>query len=49
MLAQFVVFDGFDSLDVIAPFQVFSAARARTARVDVELACADCAITRPPR
>ncbi|MFH9223966.1 DJ-1/PfpI family protein [Streptomyces lydicus] len=41
MLAQFVLFDGFDPLDVIAPFEVFSAARAFTDRVTVELACAE--------
>jgi transcriptional regulator GlxA family with amidase domain len=41
MLAQFVLFDGFDPLDVIAPFEVFSAARALTDRVTVELACAE--------
>ena len=38
MLAQFVLFDGFDPLDVIAPFEVFSAARAFTDRVSAELA-----------
>ena len=41
MIAQFVLFDGFDPLDVIAPFEVFSAARAFTAQVNAELACAD--------
>jgi transcriptional regulator GlxA family with amidase domain len=41
MLAQFVLFDGFDPLDVIAPFEVFSAARAFTDQVSAELACAD--------
>ena len=38
MLAQFVLFDGFDPLDVIAPFEVFSAARAFTGQVSAELA-----------
>ena len=41
MLAQFVLFDGFDPLDVIAPFEVFSAARAFTGQVSAELAHAD--------
>ena len=41
MLAQFVLFDGFDPLDVIAPFEVFSAARAFTDQVSAELAHAD--------
>ncbi|MEU3370042.1 DJ-1/PfpI family protein [Streptomyces sp. NPDC006660] len=41
MLAQFVLFDGFDPLDVIAPFEIFSAARAFTDRVAVELASAE--------
>ncbi|WP_406430777.1 DJ-1/PfpI family protein [Streptomyces sp. NBC_00631] len=41
MLAQFVLFDGFDPLDVIAPFEVFSAARTFTDRVTVELVCAE--------
>src|ERR1700741_4663245 len=41
MLAQFVLFDGFDPLDVIAPFEVFSAARAFTGQVNAELAHAD--------
>ena len=38
MLAQFVLFDGFDPLDVIAPFEVFIAARAFTDQVSAELA-----------
>lgn len=38
MLAQFVLFDGFDPLDVIAPFEVFIAARAFTDQVNAELA-----------
>ncbi|MFI1801898.1 DJ-1/PfpI family protein [Streptomyces sp. NPDC020379] len=41
MPAQFVLFDGFDPLDVIAPFEVFSAARAFTDRVTAELVCAE--------
>ncbi|MEV0976572.1 DJ-1/PfpI family protein [Streptomyces sp. NPDC049915] len=41
MLAQFVLFDGFDPLDVIAPFEVFSAARTFTDRVTVELVSAE--------
>lgn len=41
MLAQFVLFDGFDPLDVIAPFEVFSAASAFTDQVSAELAAAD--------
>lgn len=41
MLAQFVLFDGFDPMDVIAPFEVFSAAGAFTDQVNVELAAAD--------
>jgi transcriptional regulator GlxA family with amidase domain len=41
VLAQFVLFDGFDPLDVIAPFEVFSAARAFAGQVRAELACAD--------
>jgi transcriptional regulator GlxA family with amidase domain len=41
MLAQFVLFDGFDPLDVLGPFEVFSAARAFTDQVTVELACAE--------
>jgi putative intracellular protease/amidase len=41
MLAQFVLFDGFDPLDVIAPFEVFSAAGAFTDQVSAELAHAD--------
>ncbi|MEU1076110.1 MULTISPECIES: DJ-1/PfpI family protein [unclassified Streptomyces] len=41
MLAQFVLFDGFDPLDVIAPFEIFSAAQAFTDRVTVELVCAE--------
>jgi putative intracellular protease/amidase len=41
MLAQFVLFDGFDPLDVIAPFEVFSAASAFTDQVRAELAHAD--------
>jgi putative intracellular protease/amidase len=41
VLAQFVLFDGFDPLDVIAPFEVFSAARSFTGHVSAELACAD--------
>lgn len=41
MIAQFVLFDGFDPLDVIAPFEVFSAARAFTAQVNAELASAE--------
>jgi transcriptional regulator GlxA family with amidase domain len=41
MLAQFVLFDGFDPLDVIAPFEVFSAARSFTEGVSVELVCAE--------
>jgi transcriptional regulator GlxA family with amidase domain len=38
MLAQFVLFDGFDPLDVIAPFEVFSAAGSFTDQVSAELA-----------
>ncbi|GAA4620004.1 DJ-1/PfpI family protein [Actinoallomurus vinaceus] len=41
MLAQFVLFDGFDPLDVVAPFEVFSAAKAFTDLVSVELVTAD--------
>ncbi|GHF55039.1 glutamine amidotransferase [Streptomyces mashuensis] len=41
MLAQFALFDGFDPLDVIAPFEVFCAARAFTDRVDAEFASAE--------
>jgi transcriptional regulator GlxA family with amidase domain len=41
MLAQFVLFNGFDPLDVIAPFEVFSAAGAFTDQVRAELADAD--------
>src|SRR5215475_8971027 len=41
MLAQFVLFDGFDPLDVIAPFEVLSAASAFTGQVSAELAHAD--------
>jgi hypothetical protein len=33
MLAQFVLFDGFDPLNVIAPFEVFSAASASPTRL----------------
>jgi transcriptional regulator GlxA family with amidase domain len=41
MLAQFVLFDGFDPLDVVAPFEVFAAARAFTDRLHVELVSAE--------
>lgn len=41
MLAQFVLFDGFDPLDVIGPFEVFSAAKGFTDLVSVELVAAD--------
>ncbi|MEV5707963.1 DJ-1/PfpI family protein [Actinoallomurus sp. NPDC052274] len=41
MLAQFVLFDGFDPLDVIAPFEVFSAASAYTDQVSAELVAAE--------
>ncbi|MCO5996935.1 DJ-1/PfpI family protein [Actinoallomurus rhizosphaericola] len=41
MLAQFVLFDGFDPLDVIAPFEVFSAAGMFTDRVNAELVAAE--------
>ncbi|RBQ13806.1 DJ-1/PfpI family protein [Spongiactinospora rosea] len=41
MLAQFVLFDGFDPLDVIGPFEVFSAAKEFTDLVSVELVAAD--------
>ncbi|WP_144123494.1 DJ-1/PfpI family protein [Catellatospora sichuanensis] len=42
MLAQFVLFDGFDSLDVIAPYEVLAAAGAVTDRaIDVELVSAE--------
>jgi putative intracellular protease/amidase len=41
MLAQFVLFDGFDPLDVIAPYEVFSAARGFTDQVGVELVSAE--------
>ncbi|WP_433177618.1 DJ-1/PfpI family protein [Actinoallomurus sp. CA-150999] len=41
MLAQFVLFDGFDPLDVVAPFEVFSASKAFTDQVSVELVAAD--------
>jgi transcriptional regulator GlxA family with amidase domain len=41
MLAQFVLFDGFDPLDVIAPLEVFSAARAFTGQASAELVCAE--------
>jgi hypothetical protein len=33
MLAQFVLFDGFDPLNVIAPFEVFSVASASPTRL----------------
>src|SRR4051794_35668910 len=41
MRAQFVLFDGFDPLDVIAPYEVFSAAGGFTDQVSAELAAAD--------
>ncbi|MCP2342127.1 DJ-1/PfpI family protein [Actinomadura rupiterrae] len=41
MLAQFVLFDGFDPLDVIGPFEVFSAAEQFTDLVSVVLVAAD--------
>ncbi|KWT56858.1 glutamine amidotransferase [Streptomyces albus subsp. albus] len=41
MLAQFVLFDGFDPLDVIAPYEVFSAAGNFTDQVRAELVSAE--------
>ncbi|WP_330250249.1 hypothetical protein OG874_28880 [Nocardia sp. NBC_00565] len=42
MLAQFVLFDGFDPLDVIAPFEVLDAGRLMTdGAVTVELVSAE--------
>ncbi|WP_433758992.1 DJ-1/PfpI family protein [Nocardia sp. CA-135398] len=42
MLAQFVLFDGFDPLDVIAPFEVLDAGRLLTdGESTVELVCAE--------
>ncbi|GAB4050512.1 DJ-1/PfpI family protein [Catellatospora paridis] len=42
MLAQFVLFDGFDPLDVIAPYEVLAAAGTVTGHtVDVELVSAE--------
>ncbi|MFC4909318.1 DJ-1/PfpI family protein [Actinomadura gamaensis] len=41
MLAQFVLFDGFDPLDVIAPFEVFSAAGLFSGQVACELVSAE--------
>ncbi|WP_042388023.1 DJ-1/PfpI family protein [Streptacidiphilus melanogenes] len=43
MLVQFVLFDGFDPMDVIGPLEVLSAARAFTDEVTitVELVCAE--------
>ncbi|GAA1359068.1 DJ-1/PfpI family protein [Catellatospora chokoriensis] len=42
MLAQFVLFDGFDPLDVIAPYEVLAAAGAVTdGTIDVELVSAE--------
>ncbi|MCO5972399.1 DJ-1/PfpI family protein [Actinoallomurus soli] len=41
MLAQFVLFDGFDPLDIVAPFEVFSAAGLFTEQVSAELVAAD--------
>ncbi|GAA0343881.1 DJ-1/PfpI family protein [Actinoallomurus spadix] len=41
MLAQFVLFDGFDPLDVVGPFEVFSAAGMVTDQVSAELVAPD--------
>ncbi|HEV2634681.1 MAG TPA: DJ-1/PfpI family protein [Actinocrinis sp.] len=41
MLAQFVLFDGFDPLDVIAPFEALSAASEYVDGVDVQLVSAE--------
>jgi transcriptional regulator GlxA family with amidase domain len=41
MLWQIVVFDGFDELDVVAPFEVLRMAAARLANWNVELAALD--------
>ncbi|WP_369432080.1 DJ-1/PfpI family protein [Glycomyces amatae] len=41
MRAQFVLFDGFDPLDVVAPLEVLTAANERLGRLDVALVTAE--------